>query len=187
MIYMKKTIFSLILVMQAMILHAQETSYKSAFNSQSALDRMKIDITASAGSENKGHRMTTFGANIGYELIPRVYALAHYENVTGLHDIEGIKAYTTTTNVGGGFGIKLFVSENTGKSPSRDNSIDLYGMMAASVGSTEWKQTVYEAGIKWRIVRGISPTLSLSFRHTNSHTAGMPNHNGVFGTIGFGI
>lgn len=184
---MKKTIFSLILVMQAMILHAQETSYKSAFYSQTVLDRMKIDITASAGSENKGHRMTTFGANIGYELIPRVYALAHYENVTGLHDIEGIKAYTTTTNVGGGFGIKLFVSENTGKSPSRDNSIDLYGMMSASVGSTEWKQTVYEAGIKWRIVRGISPTLGLSFRHTNSHTAGMPNHNGIFGTIGFGI
>lgn len=184
---MKKTIFSLILIMQALIAHAQETSYNSAFHSQNLLDRLKLEVTASAGTEYKGRSMQMFGANIGYEVIPRIYALAHFENVTGLHDIDGIKTYTNTTNIGGGFGIKLFGCENISNRPSRDGSIDLYAMMAASVGSKDWKQTVYEAGLKWKIVKGISPTLSLSFRHTNSHTAGIPNHNGVFGTIGFGI
>lgn len=186
---MKKSIFTLILTMSALMMQAQETgnSYKTTYQSQSVIERFKSDITTSAVCENKGRRMLSFGGNIGYEFLPKIYAFAHGESVTGLHNIGGMKTYTNTCNIGGGLGYKLFISSVTGKSPSRDNSIDIYALMAASVGNTEWKQTVYEAGLKWKITKGISPILGLGFRHTNSHTAGVSNHNGIICSIGFGI
>ncbi|WP_288055315.1 hypothetical protein [Xylanibacter rodentium] len=185
----KRTLLAFMAITLCTGMQAQETgnSYKTTYQSQSVIERFKSDITTSAVCENKGHRMLSFGGNIGYEFLPKIYAFAHGESVTGLHDIGGMKTYTNTCNIGGGLGYKLFISSITGKNPSHDNSIDIYALMAASVGNTEWKQTVYEAGLKWKITKGISPILGLGFRHTNSHTAGVSNHNGIICSIGFGI
>lgn len=186
---MKRTIFFMILAMSALMMQAQETdgSYSTAYHGQSVMARFKGDVATSALCKNKGVSILSFGGNIGYEFLPKIYAFAHGESAIGLHNTGGAKTYTRTTNIGGGLGYKLFVSSITGKTPSRDNSIDIYAMMAASVGNTEWKQTVYEAGFKLKIVKGLSPTLGIGFRHTNSHTAGVSNHNGIICSIGFGL
>lgn len=155
-----------------------------AFRSQALTDRIVLGLDCVGVTGHGGHRQTGLACSLGYEFVPCLYAFARWESLVGLHDVDGAQTYTNTGNLGGGLGFRLFTASVRSSTPSRDNGIDIYATMMASVGNSEWKQTAYETGLKWRLVKGLSPTLGLGFRHTNSHTAGIPNHNGLVASLG---
>lgn len=128
------------------------------------------------GSQNKDVTPLAGDVQIGYKLLPRLAAFVDYEASVMLADAGGGKTYGRTTNLGGGLGFTFC------------KGMELRAKMAASVGHVDLKQTVYDVNVRlfwadWKV----SPYVSLGYRHVSSHTAGVDNYNGFFGSFGFGI
>ena len=125
------------------------------------------------------------GAKLGFDITSKLYVFASYENMNALNNADGVNSYMHGGNLGGGLGLRLLNVKLLNSKLSYDGNINVYGMMAFSVGNTDWKQAVYEGGLKWKLRKGLSPTVGLGFRHTNSRTTGMSNHNAMVGSVGF--
>lgn len=172
-------------IMSCTVVFAQETG--NSFYQQSLIKRLFLELDVSAVPPYKETRLLSVGGKVGLYVTPQLYAFAMCEGVTGLNDANGVRSYAQTSNLGGGLGFRFLTLDKDGKRAKYGTDFSVYAQMAASVGNVDWKQTVYEAGVKLKLMKGISPTFGLGFRHTNSHTVGMPNHNGMVATIGFGL
>lgn len=181
---MKKNLLSILcgIILSCTMAQAQENT--NSFYQNSLIKRFFVEFDVSGTTTNKDTRMMTVGAKLGFDITPRLYAFARYEGLTAMNDANGDKSYANTTNLGGGLGLRLFNINMSDGKHLYDGNMSVYAMMAASVGNTDMKQTVYEGGLKWKLRKGLSPTIGLGFRHTNSHTSGMPNHNSLIGSIG---
>lgn len=166
----------------SMVTLAQESN--RSFYQQSLINRLFIELDVTGSTTNKDTRLMSLGGKVGFDITPNLYVFAKGEGLMALRDANGMKSYGNGANLGGGLGVRfLKINFSNGKS-SFESDMSVYAMMAASVGNTDWKQTVYEAGLKWKLGKRLAPTLGLGFRHTNSHTVGVPNHNGMVGSIG---
>ena len=147
--------------------------------------RIMARIEAGAANENKGFSMYSFGAKLGYEVLPRLCAFALYEGQTGLYEKDGAEGICHSEIVGGGVGYSIYKA--SGQAGDKV-SIECRAMMGASVGNSDLSQTVYEAGVVVKLGTGtVTPTVGLAFRHTSMHTQGADNYNGLMATIGFGL
>lgn len=140
-----------------------------------------LELNAGAGTAKDGLSPLELGAKIGYRFIPRMYIFVHGGNTFGLYNEEHGQLYTKSATLGGGLGYTLWRHSNI--------DIDLRASAGSSIGNADWKQTVYDAGITFRIGRrsGIKALVGLGFRHASSRTAGIGTYNGFYGTVGFGF
>ncbi len=157
------------------------TPLDRAQRSKAFWNRVVMDVDL--GSGFKQHDMTplSIGGQIGYRIIPRLYPFLAGGYNYGLFDKDGVKSYTNTRNLGGGLGFTFAKSDNV--------DFDLRASVMTSIGNADWKQTVYDARLLFRVNSGsiLNLNIGVGFRHINSRTAGIRDYNGVYGTIGFGI
>ncbi len=146
-------------------------------NKTSWVDNFSVSLEAL--SSYKQHDIREIGARceVGYEFVPRVTVFARYENSIGIYKNGDARTHFSNNALGGGLEYKFAKVNNTGY-------VGLKLAVLGSVGSNDWKKTIYDANISWKMRDGISPLLSLGFRHENSSTIGIPNMNVVYGSIG---
>ncbi len=148
----------------------------------------KIMLEMGFEAETKQHDIFPIGinVNIGYKFTSRLYAYGRYQGIVGLYDDSNFNTYTKTQNIGGGIGY-IFHKE---KHNAKTDLWSIRAQMTGSIGNPDWRNTTYDIGIFWQSKYGcsrLSPILGLGFRHTNSHTQGIKNHNGIYASIGWGI
>ncbi len=132
------------------------------------------------GIPHKGIEPTSYAVYFGYKFIPRTYVFIMDEEQIGLMHKDGDRNFTKTNNLGGGLGYRFVNSEADGI------YWDIRGSVAAAIGKSEWKQTVYDVKVVFGFIRA-GMTFGLGFRHINSHTAGINCYNSIYATIGFGF
>lgn len=169
---MNKKIYSVALAALPLMASAQTEGTTAKAWQDNLVARMEFG----AGYKNKNVSPMAWNVQLGYRLLPQLGVFADYEAATMLYNGNGVKTYGRTTNLGGGLGFSFC------------DYFELRAKMAASVGSVDVKQTVYDVNLrvkwaKWRV----SPYVSLGFRHVSSHTTGWNNYNGFYGSLGFGL
>lgn len=175
---MKKVLFLFMLVLLVLPMSAQEGKEKE---SSSFLDKCLVEVGANAGFKNKGYAPLTLNAALGYHITPRFYAFVKAEGMLHLYDKDGIKTYLRSQDLGGGLGVKL---TNPKTCP---DGVDLRVAVTNSIGNADWKHTAYDANMIWYAnhkTKRVTPYLGVGFKHVKSHTAGIPNYNGVYVTVG---
>ncbi len=167
---MKKKLLAIaVLAILAVPIHGQE--------SQTTLGKFSLEINMTGSYAYHNIKEIGINENLGYEFVPNLQALAHYESTVGLYDDDNTKTHFSSNALGGGLAYKFMKSTDGG-------SVDARFIVAQTIGGCDWKKTVYDAGIQWKMRGGLSPTMSLGFRHENSHTTGIPNMNIIYGSIG---
>ncbi|WP_459995718.1 hypothetical protein [Prevotella dentasini] len=146
--------------------------------SNNALGKFSVEMSPFGSSAQHNIREVGFKTNVSYEFVPRLYVLAHYEESKGLYDGNGVKTHFSSNALGGGLGYTVLGMSTGGK-------VDARLLVAQTIGSKDWKKTLYSVELSWKLREGISPVLGLGFSHAVSHTSGVPNMNMVYGSIGF--
>lgn len=178
MTFMKRLLFVLMAILLVLPMSAQEqgTEARSGF-----LDKYLLEVGVSVGMENKGYTPLMMNVNLGYNFTSRFYGFVKAEGVLGLYDKDGVKTYTKSPSLGGGLGFRL-----TNPKTSSDN-FDVRASVTNSIGNADWKHTAYNVNVIWYgnvSKRKTRPYLGIGFKHVNSHTAGIPNYNGIYATVG---
>lgn len=154
---------------------------KNWFNS-----KLMVELEASSGLKQHGIQPIIGATNIGWRILPQLSVYARWQGMKGLYDLNGNRTYFNAQNLGGGL-------EYTFARESFGNGSVLFGaraQMTAGIGSPEWKNTTYDLGLTMHLQPKCGKTniyFGLGFRHINSHTTGLRDLNGIYGTIGFGI
>lgn len=138
-----------------------------------------FSVSLEALSTYKQHDIRELGARaeIGYEVIPNLTLFARYENSIGIYKSGDARTHFSNNALGGGFEYKFAKINNTGH-------VGLKLAMLGNVGSNDWKKTIYDANVTWKMRDGLSPSLALGFRQEKASTLGIPNMNVVYGSIG---
>lgn len=172
-----KKIFSLfLLVLSVLPIKAQEEKKTSSF-----MDKCLVEVGVNGGFKNKGYAPLTMNVNFGYHFVPRLYAFAKVEGMLHLYDKDGTKTYLRSQDLGGGLGVVL-----TNPKVNSD-AVDLRVSLTNSIGNADWKHTAYDVNVIWYVRHAhkrCTPYLGVGFKHINSHSAGIPNYNGVYVTAG---
>ncbi len=176
--FMKRLLFVLMAALLVLPMSAQEhgTETRCSF-----LDKCLFEVGVSVGMENKGYTPLMMNANLGYNFGSRFYGFVKAEGVLGLYDKDGVKTYTKSPSFGGGLGFRLTNPKN-----SSDN-FDIRASVTNSIGNADWKHTAYKVNVIWYgnvSTRKTSPYLGIGFKHVKSHTAGIPNYNGIYAIVG---
>lgn len=140
-----------------------------------------IEFGVGAGTGHGGMSPMELGGTLGYRFLPRLYAFAHGGCLYGMYDKEHGRLYTKSATLAGGLGYTLFRVGNV--------DLDLRASAGGSVGNADWKHTVYDGGVAFRIggIGRLKLNVGLGYRHVTSHTAGIGAYNGLYGTIGVGF
>lgn len=140
-----------------------------------------VEFNVGAGTGHDGMSPLEIGGNLGYKFIPRLYAFMHGGCLYGMYDKEHGQVYTKSATLAGGLGYTLFRVDNI--------DVDLRASAGGSVGNADWKHTVYDAGLAFRIggVGKLKVNVGVGYRHVSSRTAGIGTYNGFYGTIGVGF
>ena len=140
-----------------------------------------IEFGVGAGTGHGGMSPLELGGTLGYRFLPRLYAFAHGGCLYGMYDKEHGRLYTKSATLAGGLGYTLFRVGNV--------DLDLRASAGGSVGNADWKHTVYDGGVAFRIggIGRLKLNVGLGYRHVTSHTAGIGAYNGLYGTIGVGF
>lgn len=140
-----------------------------------------IEFNVGAGTGHDGMSPLEIGGNLGYRFIPRMYAFVHGGALYGLYDKEHGRRYTKSATLAGGLGYTLCRVDNI--------DVDLRASAGGSVGNADWKHTVYDAGLAFRIggTGRLRVNVGVGYRHMTSRTAGIGAYNGFYGTIGVGF
>lgn len=178
---MKKAIFFLSICLFSCLTASAQKAQTKTF-----ADRLMLEMGFDATT--KQHDVSPFGVsvNAGYRFTPRLYAYARYQGTIGLYENGDIRTYAKTQNVGGGIG--YVVHKETRQ--SRTDLWSLRAQMTGSIGNVDWKNTTYDIGLYWQSKSKcgkVAPTVGIGFRHTNSHTCGWADHNGIFVSVAFGF
>lgn len=175
---MKKVLLFFVCISLVLPMSALEQASESH---SSFLDKCLLEVGVSVGMENKGYTPLTMNANLGYNFTPRFYGFVKAEGVLGLYDKGGVKTYTKSPSLGGGLGFRL-----TNPKTSSDN-FDVRASVTNSIGNVDWKHTAYNVNVIWygnASKKKSRPYLGVGFKHVKSHTAGVPNYNGIYATVG---
>lgn len=153
------------------------SSFGQSKGNASWVDNFSVSVEAL--SSYKQHNIREIGARaeLGYKVIPQLTVFARYENSIGLYKKDENRNHFSNNALGGGLEYDFAKINNTGH-------VGLKLAVLGNVGSNDWKKTVYDANVTWKIKDGISPSLSLGFRHENTTTTGIPNMNVLYGSIG---
>lgn len=140
-----------------------------------------IEFSVGAGTGHGGMSPLEIGGTLGYRFLPRMYAFAHGGCLYGMYDKDHGRVYTKSATLAGGLGYTLFKAGNV--------DVDLRASAGGSVGNADWKHTVYDGGVAFRIggTGRLKLNVGLGYRHITSHTAGIGAYNGLYGTIGVGF
>lgn len=140
-----------------------------------------IELNVGAGTGHGGMTPMELGGTLGYRFLPRLYAFAHNGYLYGMYDKDHGRLYTKSATLSGGLGYTLFRVGNV--------DVDLRASAGGSVGNADWKHTVYDGGVAFRIggTGCLKLNVGLGYRHITSHTAGIGTYNGLYGTIGVGF
>ena len=152
-------------------------SYSQAESQRSFLDNALLEINFLGSTKQHNINNLSLQTNIGYYVFPNLNIHATWEGNIGLLDKAGEKKYLRQSLLGGGLGYDIVKNNELGK-------FAVKAMCATTIGDSDWKQTIYNVGVQWKLKQRLSPTLGLGFRHVNSRTSSMPNMNVVYGTIG---
>lgn len=146
----------------------------------SFLDNLMINLDFGAGVKQGGRTLSSFGAEVGCRVLPRLYPFVGVEGMLALYDKDSGNRYLRTSNLCGGLGYTFFRQGIL--------SADIYGKVGASVGNVDWKNVTYDARVVFRIRPcRLGMNVGLGFRHISSRTTVIKGGNMFFGTIGFGI
>lgn len=167
---MRKALLLAVLMFVSVASFGQESS-------KSPLGKFSLEFNTLASTESHDVRELGANVNVSYEFVPRFHVLAQYEQGIGIYDDDETKTNFSSKTLGGGLGYTLCKVGDGGK-------VDLRCLVSQSIGGNDWKRTVYDANLSWKIVKGISPTLRLGFRHENSHTCSIKDTNVLYGSIG---
>lgn len=140
-----------------------------------------IEFNVGAGTGHDGMSPLEIGGNLGYRFIPRLYAFVHGGCLYGMYDKEHGQVYTKSATLAGGLGYTLCRVDNI--------DVDLRASAGGSVGNADWKHTVYDAGLAFRIggTGRLKVNVGVGYRHVTSHTVGIGVYNGFYGTLGVGF
>lgn len=142
---------------------------------------MVIEFNVGTGTGHDGMSPLEISGNLGYKFIPRLYAFVHGGCLYGMYDKDHGQVYTKSATLAGGLGFNVMRVDNI--------DLDLRVSAGGSVGNADWKHTVYDAGLAFRIggVGKLKVNVGLGFRHVSSRTAGIGAYNGFYGTLGVGF
>ncbi len=169
----------LFLISAALFMAVTVACAQNASDGKRFIDKLVLDLEVSSGTKCDDMNPLTLGVNIGYKFIPRTYVFIHGANMFGHYDRNGTKTYINGANLGGGLAYVLI--------EDKDIDLELRGNVSAGL-SDSWKNTSYDIGLMMKVKSGVTNiNFGVSFRHINSHTAGIDSYNGAFFTIGFGI
>lgn len=152
-----------------------------------AWQRISMGFNVVGGFEQHHVTPLRFEFNAGYEFVPRLYAFFHAENFLGLYKQNGDRIFYRTQNLGGGLGFRLLGGKDGKYAGKLRESLDLRLMAGGSVGSCDWKQTFYDAGLQYYYRGGralCTPVIGLGYRFTDSRTAGRRDQHTVYASIG---
>lgn len=174
---MRKFTTTLFIFLCALTAGAQSNSKGSS----NFANRFSLEVATVGSSTSKDMNQIGFKANIGYDIIPQLFVFAQIEGEKYLYKSGDVKTHFSSNTLGGGLGTILF---DTKDDKGSMGTIDARFAVGTTVGNPELKATTYDLSINWKILRGISPTLGLGYRHINTRTSGMPKMNVVYGTLG---
>lgn len=177
---MKKIIITSMMVLFG-VMGAMSQNDSSSFYEKSLGERFFMDIKMKAASKDNSTNMVGVGAELGFEITPRLFATANYEGVWNMKEAGGARTWWQTNNIGGGLGYKFYLAKNE---KSLLQSAALKASLLTSIGGVDWKQTVYEVGAELEGKGKYKPVIGFGYRHTNSRTTGLPDHNGFYMSIG---
>jgi len=138
------------------------------------------EVTYKVDGFSSKTKTNAFQANFGWNFNRRFYALAQVESTLMLKKAE-TKTYFTSLNLGGGVGVHLA----TMKSAKLDGLIDLKLTAGSTIGNSDWKYTFYDFGIQAKFNRNVLPVLGFGYRRYSSRQDAIPNHNGIYVSLGF--
>ena len=166
-----RTMFLFTALVMALPTFGQKQATKSSLDNLSA----SFDVLGTY----KQHDIHEYGmrAEVGYEFVPNLSVFARYESSIGIYKYNGVKDHFSSNVLGGGVAYRFANCSNGG-------NVRMNLALLGNIGSNDWKKTVYDASITWKIRDGLSPSLTLGFRHENSYSNGIPNMNYFYGGIG---
>lgn len=170
-----KCFLSIILVVASTLLPARLLAQNSI---QSHIP-LYVSVGAEAGTASHDVSPMAFNAALGWRFQPRMYVFAQVAGLIGLDNRLNQKAYSSTTNIGGGIGYNILPNHLL------FSGLDLKCSVTASVGNYEWKNTAYKIGVTIPLTKKslIKPALDLSYTFYNSRTSALPNISSVSGGI----
>lgn len=168
---MRKVISILALAVGCLNIQAQDKKF---------FDNVNFEIKSLYGW--KQHNMTpmSLDAQLSYQFSNRWSILASAEASRLLFDGgSGNNWYINSTLLGGGLAYTLFLDS--------EQRFDLRLQTLITVGHTDWKHTTFDVGTMWygkSQERGIAPLIGLGVRYEKSHSSGIRDWIGLYGTIG---
>lgn len=138
-----------------------------------------------AGGTSRHHTMhnllgdVSLGARFG-----RMEVAAVYEHLTGIYKADGDKRSLESHAIGGAVACQLATIKESSLD-GEDSGLALRARFIHSVGNADWTYSAYEGAaiLSNAIVKNIN--VAVGYRYTKSHTAGLPDHSGFFGSFGF--
>lgn len=145
---------------------------------------IEADITGSTKSHDT--KPMSIGFGWGFDISKRLYICLREENIICLYDNEEKdNTYIKTRNLGGAVGYSFYLDKDEDNYVL--NKFDIRAQITNSVGKVDLKNTAYSVGLyfrhKYRCTR-FENFFGIGFRHINSHTSGIKNHNGVYAVFG---
>ena len=168
---MKKTVTILLLALGSMLTASAQDGCQSC-------DRLVVEARFGAVTKDNGVSPVVGQVRLGYKVLPRVGAFAHFEGAFGHHEgSRGTGTYMATNSIGGGLAYRLTDLDGI--------TFDIHGLVGTTVGGYTWKHTLYEGGITMGFSGRWSPTFGIGFRVMDSRTKGISTHQGLVATLGF--
>ena len=166
---MKKIVLYLCAMFVAVTMNAQEP----------VLAKFNFEMKSLYGLEQHGMTPMNLNLQLSYEFANRWSVLAAAERNHTQFDVDGVKWYTNGVSLGGGLAYAWHDGEH--------DRFDLRLQVLNTIGSPDWKHTTFDIGTNWygkRSKSGMSPLIGIGFRYQKSHTAGIRDWMGIYGTIG---
>jgi len=171
---MKKVLFSMVLLVFSVTMNAQENEVK-----RTVFSNFHFELKALYGT--KQHGMSPLSANmqLSYEFANRWSLQATAEACHTLFKADDKKWWTKDISLGGGLAYAWY--------EGKGERFDVRLQVLNTVGSPDRKYTTFDIGTTWyghSSKQALAPVLGIGFRHQKSHTDGVSNWSGIYGTIG---
>ena len=165
-----KIIFTLLMCLAPICASAQTSFAQNVY----------VNISTEAMMKSKDYEGIGANFQLGYKIIPSLYAFADFDGGALTYEKDGLKNHSKLSNLGGGLGYRFFLND-TGLS-----SIDLKASITTTLGDVDWKSTNYKAGAYLRLSSSkVAPQIGLGYVYCDSRTNGISSRGHVFASIGF--
>lgn len=183
---MKKLILFILLAVSCHCIAAEQQDSVSA---SSHRVRFYGDIETSASFKQHGLTPIVSFTTIKIEPVRRLSLGVSYIGLLGLYKDSERKTYYRSHGIGGECSWQLFKAKKDGNFWDKGESLDLRARYGHSIGGSDLKYDLYDAGIVYRnsSTSVIRISVAAGYRFINSHTTEVRNHSNVYLGIGIGI